>query len=141
VTLRVGTIQAHLYPEGQIMRMSVINLLQVFQEINEYWSPKVVGCVNDQYVKIAKLKGQLAWHKHDLEDELFQVVKGQLLIQLEDDEVVLKAGEFCIVPRGVMHNPIADEECWIVLVETVTTKHTGDVDTPLTKTIEEQLSR
>lgn len=123
------------------MRMPVINLLRAFQEINEYWSPKVVGRVNDQYVKVAKLKGQLAWHKHDLEDELFQIVKGQLLMQLEDGEVVLKAGEVCVVPRGVMHNPVADEECWIVLVETVTTKHTGDVVTPLTKTIEEQLSR
>src|SRR5215813_4396344 len=122
------------------MRMPVINLLQAFQEINEYWSPKVVGRVNDQYVKVAKLKGQLAWHRHEDEDELFYVIQGRLSIQLEDDhEVVLTAGEFFVVPRRVMHNPIAEEECWIVLVETVTTKHTGNVETPFTKTIEQQL--
>ena len=123
------------------MTITCVNLLQALDAIDEYWSPKVVGRVNDQYVKVAKLKGQLAWHKHDDEDELFQVVKGRLVIQLEDGETVLNAGEFCVVPRGVMHNPVADDECWIVLVETVTTKHTGDVETPLTKTIEQQMSR
>ncbi len=123
------------------MTITCVNLLQALDAIDEYWSPKVVGRVNDQYVKVAKLKGQLAWHKHDDEDELFQVVKGRLVIQLEDGETVLNAGEFCVVPRGVMHNPVADDECWIVLVETVTTKHTGDVKTPLTKTIEQQMSR
>jgi quercetin dioxygenase-like cupin family protein len=123
------------------MTITCVNLLRALDAIDEYWSPKVVARVNDQYVKIAKLKGQLAWHKHDAEDELFQVVKGRLVIQLEDGETVLNAGEFCVVPRGVMHNPVADDECWIVLVETVTTKHTGDVETPLTKTIEQQISR
>ena len=123
------------------MTIPCVNLTEALGGIDEYWSPKVVGRVNDQYVKVAKLKGQLAWHKHDDEDELFQVVRGRLVIQLENDEIVLNAGEFCVIPRGVMHNPVADEECWIVLVETVTTKHTGDVETPLTKTIEQQLSR
>ncbi len=123
------------------MTIASVNLLRALGGIDEYWSPKVVGRVNDQYVKVAKLKGQLAWHKHDNEDELFQVVKGRLVIQLEDGETVLNEGEFCVIPRGVLHNPVADEECWIVLVETVTTRHTGDVETPLTKTIEQQLSR
>jgi quercetin dioxygenase-like cupin family protein len=109
--------------------------------VTEHWSPKVVGQVNDQYVKVAKLLGEIAWHSHADEDELFQVVRGRLRIQFEGDkEVVLNPGEFYVVPRGVLHNPIADEECWIVLIETVTTKHTGDVETPLSKSIEQQLT-
>ena len=117
-----------------------INLVTALDDVTEHWSPKVVGRVNDQYVKVAKLYGQLAWHKHDDEDELFQVVRGRLRIQLEGGaETALNAGEFCIVPRGVLHNPVADEECWIVLIDTVTTKHTGDVETPLTRSIEQQL--
>ena len=118
-----------------------IDLLAAFDNLTEHWSPKVVGRVNDQYVKVAKLLGQLVWHKHDHEDELFQVVRGRLRIEFEDGaETVLKAGEFCVVPRGVLHNPVAEEECWIVLIETVTTRHTGDVQTPLTRSIEEQLA-
>jgi len=118
-----------------------VNLVAALGGVNEHWSPKVVGRVNDQYVKVAKLHGQLAWHKHDDEDELFQVVRGRLRIQFEGAaETVLEAGEFCIVPKGVLHNPVAEEECWIVLIETVTTKHTGDVDTPHTRSIEQQLA-
>ena len=117
-----------------------VNLMAVLDGVAEHWSPKVIGRVNDQYVKVAKVRGQLAWHKHDDEDELFQVVRGRLRIQFEGGaETVVEAGEFCVVPRGVLHNPVADEECWIVLVETVTTKHTGDVETPLTRSIEQQL--
>ncbi len=119
----------------------IVNLLAALDGVVEHGSPKVVGRVNDQYVKVAKVHGQLAWHKHDDEDELFQVVRGRLRIQFEGDaETVLEAGEFCIVPRGVLHNPVADEECWIVLIETVTTKHTGDVETPRTRSIEQQLA-
>jgi mannose-6-phosphate isomerase-like protein (cupin superfamily) len=118
-----------------------INLRKALEDVSEYWSPKVVGRVNDQYVKVAKLKGQLAWHKHDDEDELFQVITGQMVIQFEGNkQVQLGAGDFFVVPKGTMHNPIAEHECGIVLIETVTTKHTGDVVTPLTKTIEQQLT-
>jgi mannose-6-phosphate isomerase-like protein (cupin superfamily) len=118
----------------------VVNLTAAFADITEHWSPKVVGRVNDQYVKLAKLLGELAWHSHADEDELFQVVRGRLRIQFEDrPEVVLEAGEFCVVPRGVRHNPVAEQECWIVLIETVTTRHTGDVDTPRTRPIAEQV--
>ena len=118
-----------------------VNLMAALDGVTEHWSPKVVGRVNDQYVKVAKVRGQLAWHKHDDEDELFQVVRGRLRIQFEGGaETVLEAGEFCVVPKGVLHNPVADEECWLVLVETVTTKHTGDVKTPLTRPIEQQLA-
>ena len=119
----------------------IVNLLAALDGVTEHWSPKVVGRVNDQYVKVAKVHGQLAWHKHDDEDELFQVVRGRLRIQFEGAaETVLEAGEFCVVPRGMLHNPVADEECWIVLIETVTTKHTGDVETPRTRSIEQQIA-
>ena len=117
-----------------------VNFLQALEQITEHWSPRVVGRVNDQYVKVAKVQGQLAWHKHDAEDEMFLVVYGRLVLQFEDKEVVLNPGDFYVVPKGILHNPVAEEECGIVLIETVTTRHTGDVDTPLTKSIEEQLS-
>lgn len=116
-----------------------IDIESQFEQLTEYWSPRVVGRVNDQYVKIAKLKGEFVWHAHDGEDELFLVVRGRLRIQLEDGEVRLEPGQFVVVPRGVRHNPVADEECWVMLVETVTTKHTGDVVTERTRSIAEQL--
>jgi quercetin dioxygenase-like cupin family protein len=115
------------------------NLAHELAQLADHWSPRVVGRVNDQYVKVAKVKGELAWHQHDEEDELFLVVRGQLVIQLRDGDVRIGPGEFYVVPRGTPHNPVADEECWIMLVETVTTQHTGDVRTPLTRSIEEQL--
>ena len=117
-----------------------MNFLQALEQITEHWSPRVIGRVNDQYVKVAKVQGQLAWHKHDSEDEMFLVVYGRLILQFEDKEVVLNPGDFYVVPKGTMHNPVAQEECGIVLIETVTTQHTGDVVTPLTKSVEEQLS-
>jgi len=117
-----------------------VNLQAALASVTEYWSPKVVQRVNDQYVKVAKLKGNLAWHMHDHEDELFQVIYGSLRIEFKNDaEVILKPGEVCVVPKGVLHNPVADEECGIVLIETISTKHTGDVITPHTKSIAEQL--
>ena len=119
--------------------LTPVNVDSTFEGITEYWSPKVVGRVNDQYVKVAKLKGELVWHAHEAEDELFFVVRGQLRIQLEQSEIQLDPGQFVVIPRGVRHNPVAEEECWIVLIETVTTQHTGDVTTPRTRSIEEQL--
>ncbi len=121
------------------MPPAVTNLARQLAALADHWSPRVVGRVNDQYVKVAKVKGELAWHAHADEDELFLVVRGRLVLQFEDGEVALEEGECCVVPRGVRHNPMAAEECWVVLVEPVTTRHTGDVTTPLTRTIEEQL--
>jgi mannose-6-phosphate isomerase-like protein (cupin superfamily) len=118
--------------------MNAQNAAQLLEQVTEYWSPRVVARVNDQYVKVAKLKGSFTWHKHDEEDELFFVVYGALTIQFEEREVLLKPGDFCVVPKGTMHNPVAEQECGIMLIETVTTQHTGDVLTPLTKSIEEQ---
>ena len=119
--------------------MDVRNLRREAGTLTEFWSPRVLGRVNDQYVKVAKLKGELVWHKHDDEDELFYILKGRLTIQYEDGAVTLDEGDFHVVPKGVMHNPVAEEECWIALIETVSTKHTGDVVHERTKSIEEQL--
>jgi len=119
--------------------MKAVNLFKELELVDDYWSPRVIGEVNDQYIKVAKLKGAFAWHKHDDEDELFYVLKGQLIIEYESDRVVLNQGDIHVVPKGTMHNPIAEDECWIALIETVTTKHTGDVVTDRTKSIEQQL--
>ena len=109
-------------------------------QVAQHWTPRVVGRVNDQYVKVAKLLGELVWHAHNGEDEMFLIVYGNLRIQLEGDrEVSLTAGDFYIVPKGVQHNPIAAEEVGIVLIETVTTAHTGDVIVEGTVPIERQL--
>jgi mannose-6-phosphate isomerase-like protein (cupin superfamily) len=116
-----------------------INLRNEAETLRDYWSPRIVGRVNDQFVKVTKLKGEFVWHKHDEEDELFYIVKGRLIIQYEDGAVTLDEGDFHIVPRGVMHNPLAEQECWIALIEPVSTKHTGDLVTERTRTIEDQL--
>lgn len=119
--------------------LTPVNVESTFEDVTELWSPKVIGRVNDQYVKVAKLQGEFVWHAHEQEDELFLVVRGTMRIQLEDGEVTLRPGEFVVVPRGVRHNPVAAEECWVMLIETVTTKHTGDVVTERTRSIESQL--
>jgi mannose-6-phosphate isomerase-like protein (cupin superfamily) len=119
----------------------IVELRAAAQSLNEYWSPKVVARVNDQYVKVAKARGSLAWHRHEDEDELFLVLQGDLTIRYENGrEVHLKPGSIHVVPKGVFHNPIAEEDCLFVLIETVTTKHTGETHTPFTKTIEQQLT-
>ena len=119
--------------------LTPVNVEAAFEDVTDLWSPRVIGRVNDQYVKVAKLQGEFVWHAHEDEDELFFVVRGTMRIQLEDGEVTLRPGEFVVVPRGVRHNPIAAEECWVMLIETVTTKHTGDVVTERTRSIESQL--
>lgn len=120
--------------------MNKVNLLEALDQVDDYWSPRVVGQVNDQYIKVAKLKGEFVWHQHDDEDELFYILKGQLVIEYENDRVILDEGDMHIVPKGTQHNPVADDECWIALVETVSTKHTGEVMSDRTRSIDEQLS-
>ncbi len=120
-------------------RMTIANLSSRAREITDHWSPEVVAQVNDQYIKVAKVKGEFCWHSHDEEDEAFLVLKGRLVIEYRDREVVLGEGDLHVVPRGVEHNPRADEECWVALIETVTTRHTGDVIDPRTKSIDAQL--
>ena len=105
--------------------MDKVNLEKKFDLFNDYWSPKIVGELNGQYVKLAKLKGEFMRHHHDDEDELFLVVKGQLTIELRDKDIVLKKGEFFIVPRGVEHRPVAEEEAQVLLFEPKSTLNTG----------------
>jgi len=117
----------------------VVNLKQQAAALQDYWSPRILGQVNDQYVKVAKIRGDLTWHQHDDEDEMFLVLHGSLRIEYENHVVELGEGDFHVVPRGAMHNPVCDEECLIALIETVTTRHTGDQVTSRTRSIEEQL--
>jgi mannose-6-phosphate isomerase-like protein (cupin superfamily) len=117
-----------------------VDILAQFSRVTEHWSPKVVARVNDQYVKVAKLLGEMDWHQHAAEDELFWVLRGRLRLEFRDHAVELDEGQCCVVPRGVEHHPVAAEECWIVLIEAVTTRHTGDRITPQTRSIEEQLA-
>jgi mannose-6-phosphate isomerase-like protein (cupin superfamily) len=117
-----------------------VDILAQFARVTDHWSPKVVAQVNDQYVKVARLLGEMDWHRHANEDELFWVVRGRLRLEFRDHAVELEAGQCCVVPRGVEHHPVAAAECWIVLIETVTTLHTGDRVTSQTRSIEEQLA-
>jgi mannose-6-phosphate isomerase-like protein (cupin superfamily) len=104
-----------------------VNLTEKLALFSDYWSPRMVGELNGQQVKLAKLKGEFTWHHHDAEDELFLVLKGRLLIELPGQEVVLEEGEFLIVPRGVEHKPVADQEVHVLLFEPRGTLNTGNV--------------
>lgn len=124
---------------GLIM-LSPTALAASFDKIQDYWSPKVIGQVNDQLLKAAKLKGELVWHAHDGQDELFYIVKGLLRLEFEDRAVTLNEGDFLTVPSGVRHNPVAEEECWVLLIEPASTLHTGDEVTSRTRSLAEQMS-
>ncbi|MDX3743932.1 cupin domain-containing protein [Pseudomonas sp. YQ_5] len=122
-----------------INTLDSINLRNELDTLTEYWKPRVLSRVNNQFVKIAKLKGEFVWHAHEHEDEMFSVIYGTLCIQLEDRTIVLNAGEFCIIPKRVRHKPIAEDECAVMLIETDTTLHTGGERSPLTVSIDDQL--
>jgi mannose-6-phosphate isomerase-like protein (cupin superfamily) len=107
--------------------MEKINIAQKLSLFSEYASPKIVGELNGQHVKLVKLKGEFVWHHHDNEDELFYVVKGSFDMHLRDKIITINAGEFLIVPRGVEHKPVANEEVEIMLFEPATTLNTGNV--------------
>lgn len=107
--------------------MDKVNIAEKMSLFHEYWSPKILGELNDSYIKAAKLKGEFIWHSHEHEDEMFFVVKGRLVIRLREKDVVLTEGEFIIIPRGLEHMPIADEEVEILMIEAKTTLNTGDV--------------
>ena len=104
-----------------------VNLAEKLALFDEHWSPKIVAELNDTYVKIVKVEGEFVWHHHDDEDELFLVVSGRLRMQLRDGDVVLEPGELIVVPRGVEHCPVAEEETHVVLIEPKTTLNTGNV--------------
>ncbi len=105
-----------------------VNLTEKLGLFNEYWSPKIVGELNDSYVKLVKFQGEFVWHFHEREDELFLVLKGQLLMRFRDREVWVREGEFIIVPHGVEHLPVAEEEVHVMLLEPKTTLNTGNVE-------------
>ncbi len=107
--------------------MEKVNLSQKFGLFQDYWSPKIAGEINDSHVKLVKLKDEFIWHHHDAEDELFLVVKGRLLIRLRDRDIRLEEGEFVVIPRGVEHLPVAEEEAHVLLLEPKSTLNTGNV--------------
>ena len=107
--------------------MKIVNLEDKFRQITEYWQPRIAGEVNDSYVKLAKLKGEFVWHHHEEEDELFLVVQGRLCIKLRERDLWLEAGEFVIIPKGVEHCPVAQEEVQVLLLEPKSTLNTGNV--------------
>ena len=114
--------------------MNVVNLAEKFRQFDDHWSPRIVGEVNNFHVKVAKLQGEFVWHHHEVEDEMFMVIKGRLLIKLRDRDVWIEEGEFFIVPHGVEHCPVAPEEVHIVLFEPGGTVNTGNVTDDHTKT-------
>jgi len=111
----------------------------IASSLTEFWSPRVVAEVDDSYIKVAKVHGSLTWHSHDNEDEVFFILKGKLRIELESGSVELKEGDVFVVPKGVRHNPVADEECHIMLIERKSTLHTGNEVTERSRSIDEQL--
>lgn len=115
------------------MKIRKVNLSDKFQTFMDHWHPRLVGRLNGQEVKIAKLKGEFVWHKHDEEDEMFLVMDGLLLMELENETLELSAGEFIIIPKGVMHRPVAPQEVKVMLFEPAGTLNTGNVKSELTR--------
>ena len=115
------------------VRIIPINLQEKFRLINDYWNPKIVGELNGQHVKLVKIKGDFVFHKHDNEDELFLVIEGNFTMEYRDKVQKISAGEFVIVPRGVEHRPVAENEALVLLFESATTLNTGNVVNELTK--------
>lgn len=112
--------------------IEVVNLADKFSQFSELWHPKIVGELNASYVKLVKLKGEFIWHRHEAEDELFLVVHGVLTIRLRDRDLVIRQGEFVIIPKGVEHLPVAAEEVQALLIEPTTTLNTGNIRDEMT---------
>jgi len=112
---------------------------QIAESLAELWSPRVVGELDDSYVKVAKVRGTFGWHNHEHEDELFFILKGRLRIEMESGSATLDEGEMFVVPKGVQHNPVAELECLIMLIERKSTLHSGNVVNENTRSLAEQL--
>lgn len=117
--------------------MEAVNLLEKFGKFSDYWHPYIVAESNGQHIRLAKLKGEFVWHKHDQEDELFIVVKGNLTVKFRDREVAVREGELFVVPRGVEHCPVAEEDVYLINITNAETTHTGSVKSDITVGIEE----
>lgn len=115
------------------MNIEKVNIADKLSLINEHWSPKIAGELNGQHVKLVKFKGEFTWHHHDNEDELFYVVKGKFKMELEGRSIEVNEGEFIIIPKGVEHKPVADEEVHVMLFEPASTLNTGNVKNEFTK--------
>ena len=126
------TVVVSLVPAGFDRRIdadaTVAGMERAFERVTEHWSPKVIGRVNDQYLKVAKVQGEFVWHQHDDEDELFLVVCGSFRVEFRDRVVALSAGEFVIVPRGIEHRTVADDEVHVLIFEPAATRNTGNVE-------------
>jgi len=118
--------------------MNKINLAAKLDSFSEHWTPKILAEANGQLIKLAKGKGEIVWHAHADEDEVFLVIKGELTVRFRDRDVVLKPGELLVVPKGVEHAPMAAEEAHILLIEPRTTQHTGDVTSHQTVATDDQ---
>jgi mannose-6-phosphate isomerase-like protein (cupin superfamily) len=128
--------------QAQQVQQNPISLELACSALGELWSPRVVGQVNNQYIKVAKVLGEFPWHSHEHEDEMFLVLRGTLRIgraEADGGPVSVRPGEFFVVPRGIRHNTSAVEETWIALIETTTTLHTGSEQTAFTRSIADQL--
>src|ERR1035437_7290453 len=127
---------------SKVCRNSVITMptspKEIASSLSEFWSPRIIAEVDDAYIKVAKVNGSLAWHSHENEDELFLILKGHLKIEMEDRTVELSEGDVFVVPKGVRHNPIAEHECHIMLIEKKSTLHTGDIVTEKTRSRSEE---
>ena len=114
--------------------LTKVNVQEKFALFNDYWSPKIAGELNESYIKLVKLKGEFVWHQHEQEDELFLILKGTLLIKFRDQDIFLQEGEFIVIPKGVEHKPVAEDECQVMLIEPKTTINTGEVSDQKTLT-------
>ncbi|WP_458110273.1 cupin domain-containing protein [Bacillus zhangzhouensis] len=120
--------------------ISKVNVQEKFLQINDYWNPRISGELNDSYIKMVKIKGEFIWHHHDDEDEMFFVCKGHLVIRFRDSEIALNEGEFIVIPKGIEHQPIAEEEVHLLLIEPKTTLNTGNVINERTVSIPERMN-
>ena len=119
--------------------MEKVNLAEKFELFNEHWSPKIVGEVNDCYLKVVKFKGEFMWHHHDVEDEMFLVIKGHFVMKLLDRDIRIEEGEFIIIPHGIEHMPVADEEVEVLLIEPKSTLNTGNLKNERTVEVLQQI--
>ena len=110
------------------MKIEKQNLKEKFYLISEYYKPKIAGELNDNYIKLTKLKGEFIWHKHENEDEFFMILKGNLLMKFRDKEIKVNEGEFIVIPKGVEHKPVADNEVHLLLIEPKSTLNTGNIE-------------
>ncbi|MGG6230661.1 cupin domain-containing protein [Tenacibaculum sp. SDUM215027] len=118
----------------------IINIQKEAEKLKDYFSPKIISGVNNEYVKVAKIKGEdIPWHNHENEDELFYIIDGNLLMEIENEpSFTMKRGDLYVVPKGINHRVSSSEDCLIMLIETKSTKHTGEIITPITKSIDNQ---